>query len=227
MKALVLLSGGMDSTIATFWAKEHYDEVETIGFDYGQKHLEKEINSAYNVAQAAGVPHIRFNLSVLYQLGDSALLKNSGQEVEEKHRMGTLPASFVPGRNILFLTVAASYAYKVQAQCLIGGMCQTDYSGYPDCRHDFILFMQKALRKGLDYSLSIITPFMYMTKADEVQMARDLPGCFSALSLSHTCYNGQYPPCGKCPACLLREKGFQEAGLKDPLILRATREGKI
>ena len=227
MKALVLLSGGMDSTIATYWAKGRFEEVETIGFDYMQRHLEAEMNAAHCIASLARVKHVRFNLGVLYQMGDSALFKHCEDSVSSEHRVGGLPASFVPGRNILFLTVAAIYAYKIGASHLVGGMCQTDYSGYPDCRAEFIDYMQAALTKGLDYPITIETPFMYMTKAEEVRMARDLTGCMQALSFSHTCYEGQYPPCGKCPACLLRAKGFQEAGVSDPLIDRARREGVL
>ena len=167
MKALVLLSGGMDSTIATYWAKEKFEKVETIGFDYMQRHLEAEMNAAFCVASLARVPHARFNLGVLYQMGDSALFQHSNADVCAEHRVGGLPASFVPGRNILFLTVAAMYAYKIGASHLIGGMCQTDYSGYPDCRAEFISFMQTALTHGLAYPLTIQTPFMYMTKAEE------------------------------------------------------------
>jgi 7-cyano-7-deazaguanine synthase len=131
----------------------------------------------------------------------------------------------VPGRNLIFLAHAASYAYTFGIRDLVTGVCQTDYSGYPDCRDETIRSLEKALGLGLDLSgpgrdLLIHTPLMYKTKAESVRWAAEL-GAMESLALSHTCYEGLYPPCGVCPACTLRSKGFAEAGVEDPLVARA------
>ena len=118
----------------------------------------------------------------------------------------------------MFLTLAAAFAVSRGVYHLVTGVCQTDYSGYPDCRHDTIQAVEVALRLGVDDRLRISTPLMFITKAETVKLAKGLPGCWEALANSHTCYAGQRPPCGKCPACLLREKGFKEAGEVDPLL---------
>ena len=216
-KALVLLSGGADSTICLYWALAKYDHVEALNISYGQKHS-IEIKAARQIAKKAGVQLHEVHTDIFQQLGDSALVTSG--DVNSKHRNGTLPASFVPGRNILFLTIAGAFAYKRDLSILVTGTCQTDYSGYPDCRAEFINSIERSLQLGLDYSLSIETPLMWYSKAESVRLAAELEGCLDALALSHTCYNGKRPPCGKCPACILREKGFQNAGIVDPLSRR-------
>lgn len=213
-KALVLLSGGADSTICLYWALENYTQVEALNISYGQKHS-IEIKAAREIARKAKVTLYEVTTNIFQQLGDSALV--TGGEVNEKHRSGLLPASFVPGRNILFLTIAGAFAYKLGAGSIITGTCQTDYSGYPDCRSEFIEAFGHALQLGLQYQLEIRTPLMFLSKAESVHLAASMPGCLDALALSHTCYNGKRPPCGQCPSCLLREKGFKEAGIVDPL----------
>src|SRR5690606_19585948 len=143
-----------------------------------------------------------------------------------------LPNTFVPGRNLLSVTQAAAYAYTRGIRDVVTGVCQTDYSGYPDCRHDTLRALQRSLHLGLGWPerrgvFRIHTPLMFRTKAESVALARAW-GALDALAWSHTCYEGLYPPCGKCPACVLRAKGFEEAGVKDPLLLRAgtEREGE-
>jgi 7-cyano-7-deazaguanine synthase len=127
-----------------------------------------------------------------------------------------LPASFVPGRNILFLTIAAAYAYTQNIKDIVIGVSQIDYSGYPDCRKEFIKKMEKAISTGMEYKFKIYTPLINKSKKDIVLLAKKL-GILSFMKFTHTCYNGVRPGCGKCPACKLRDKGFKSAGIKDPI----------
>jgi len=222
-KALVLFSGGQDSTTCLYWAKEKFKEVRTLSIQYGQRHS-AEIKAAEFICGLAGVQRTVINLESLFQpIADSALLHAGNISVP--HRSGGLPSSFVPGRNIILLTVAAMVAFKHGIKHIVTGVCQTDYSGYPDCRDDTIKSLQTTLNLGMfdgegENSFIIHTPLMRLTKAETIQTANKLPGCFDALAYSHTCYEGTQLPCGKCPACVLREKGFEEAGKIDPLIKR-------
>lgn len=215
--AVVLLSGGQDSTTCLYWAFRHFDPVYPISFNYGQRHASKELQAAGKIFQFSKARcHITLPLQAIQIIGDSSLV---GQGDVNEMKCG-LPASFVPGRNIVFLTFAAMWAHKLVAHDLVGGMCQTDYSGYPDCRRMFIDKMENTLSVGMDWEIKIHTPLMFLTKADTVKLARELPGCYEALAFTHTCYEGKWPPCGKCPACKLRAKGFAEAGVEDPLLKR-------
>ena len=217
-QALVLLSGGQDSTTCLYWATQEFDEVYTVSFEYGQRHMQQEIRAASHVSQMSRARlHLVLPLQVVSVIGNSALVGKG--DVNEKGANG-LPLSFVPGRNILFLTVATMWAYKLGIHYLVGGMCQTDYSGYPDCRREFVDKMQETLSEGMSYPIAIHTPLMWLTKAQTVNMAHMLKGCWEALAYTHTCYEGKFPPCGKCPACQLRAKGFKEAGYDDPLLVR-------
>ena len=224
MKALILLSGGQDSTTSLYWAlaSKAFPKVEALIIDYGQRHY-CEIGSAIKIAKLAKVPYQVFETNILSKIGDSALI--SFGDISTKHRNANLPASFVPGRNLLFLTIAGMFAYKHGIHSIIIGVCQTDYSGYPDCRAETINFMQSTLSLGMDWEFEIFTPMMFLSKKEEVILGNSFPGCMEALALSHTCYEGQFPPCGKCPACVLRAKGFKEAGISDPLIERAKKDG--
>lgn len=222
-KAIVLLSGGQDSTTSLFWAKMHYDEVDAVSIFYGQRHA-AELQAAREIAEMAGVPHFQAEAPILQRLSDSALvdsgkeLTGAGGRVDTAMPQG-LPSSFVPGRNMLFLATAAAVAVKHGARDIVTGVCQTDFSGYPDCRREFIDAMEKAATLAMPSScgpIRIITPLMYLTKAETVHMARRLPGAWEALARSITCYNGKRPGCGTCPACELRAKGFAEAGIADP-----------
>ena len=213
--ALVLLSGGQDSATCLAWAKQEFGRVHTISFHYGQRHS-IEIDFAKKLSELAEVESFTVLDVPLFKLGDSALFGNGNVLIP--HRSGgDLPATFVPGRNMVFLALAAAQAFKLGLHHLVGGMCQTDFSGYPDCRDGSIKAVQVAASLCLDYPIYIHTPLMWKMKAQTVLMMKDL-GRLDWYKYTHTCYEGQRPPCGKCPACRLREKGFEVVGIKDPLL---------
>ncbi len=216
--AVVLLSGGQDSTTCLYWAKQRFTQIYALTFDYGQRHR-IELDAARTIAQMAGVAQHRIlRITELEQLGGSALLTD--MPIQETGGRGGLPNTFVPGRNLLFLVLAAAWAYQLECHHLVGGMCQTDYSGYPDCRRATIDALEQAIRLGMEWDITIHTPLMDLTKAESVRLAMAV-GAMEALAYSHTCYEGQFPPCGTCPACRLRARGFEEAGVEDPLLARA------
>jgi 7-cyano-7-deazaguanine synthase len=215
MSALVLFSGGQDSTTCLYWAKQHFDRVEALGFDYGQKH-EVELQQARIIAGLADLDFKVMDLSGL--LTGSALTEHEKDLSASHERNQDLPASFVPGRNAVFLTLAASYAYTLGITDLVGGMCQTDYSGYPDCRRVFIDSMQTSISLALGVDLRIHTPLMYLDKAQTWKMAYDLGILEIVRELTHTDYNGDRTTFnewgyGKLdnPASILRAKGYQDA----------------
>ena len=214
-KAVVVLSGGQDSTTCLYWALERFggDQVEALTFDYGQRHR-IELDCAGQVAKHAGVEHTTLPIDTFAALGGNALT-DSHIPVEQSPANG-LPNTFVPGRNLIFLTFAAAFAWQRDLADIVTGVAQTDYSGYPDCRRDTIDAMEQSLNLGMECTFRIHTPLMNLTKKQTVELARDL-GALDAMALTHTCYNGQRPPCGECPACELRAKGFLDAGLADPL----------
>jgi 7-cyano-7-deazaguanine synthase len=215
--AVCLTSGGQDSTTCLYWSTQHFDRILAIAFDYGQRHR-IELQAAQAVCDLAGVSLDILTLSVLEQLGGTALL-DSTTPIRCDSQPHGLPNTFVPGRNLIFLTAAAAYAYQHQIHDLVIGACETDYSGYPDCREATMQAMQHALSLGLDYPIRIHTPLMHLTKAQTVHLAMEL-NAMEAMAFSHTCYEGVCPPCGNCPACILRTSGFKEAGVRDPLIQR-------
>jgi len=217
-KALVVLSGGQDSSTCLYWAMDRFgwQNVETITFDYGQRHR-IELECAEKVAAHAGVSNVCLPIDTFAALGgdaltDAAIAVNSGPGDS-----AALPNTFVPGRNIIFLTFAAAYAYHREIRHIVTGVAQTDYSGYPDCREATIRAVQATLRLGMENDVEIHAPLMHLSKQETVELARDLGG-LEAMALTHTCYNGTRPPCGKCAACELRAKGFAEAGIRDPLL---------
>ena len=217
--AVVLLSGGQDSTTCLAWALARFARVEAVTIDYGQRHR-IELQSAARIAAAVGVPQRVVPCDSFAALGGNAL--TGGEAVASGVRADTnLPNTFVPGRNLVFLTLAAAYAWQLGISELVTGVCQTDYSGYPDCRQDTMEALQEALRRGVDAPFTIHTPLMHLTKAQTIGMLREL-GRLDLLALSHTCYNGSVPPCATCPACVLRAKGFAEAGIADPLMTTAS-----
>jgi 7-cyano-7-deazaguanine synthase len=216
--AVCLTSGGQDSTTCLFWAKPRFDPILALAFDYGQRHR-IELEAAQVVCDLAGIPLTVLPLMILRDLGGSALIGSSDPIQASAGRDG-LPNTFVPGRNLLFLTVAAAFAYQRDIHDLIIGACETDYSGYPDCREQTLRALETTLHLGMDYAVQIHTPLMHLTKAQTVFLAQDV-GAMGALRYSHTCYEGRFPPCGACPACQLRERGFTEAGVVDPLLQRA------
>lgn len=213
-KALVLLSGGQDSATCLAIAQNAYDELITLSFNYGQKH-HREIECAEGLSKRTGAYHITLNIAQLFRV-PSALL-NSAMDINDPHPLNPeLPGSFVPGRNIIFLSVAASIAYSKRCQAIYCGVSQTDYSGYPDCREGFMIEMEPAIQYGLDSPIELKTPLLYLSKAETVMKMSDL-GKLHWYKYTHTCYNNERPPCGNCPACKLREKGFTEAHIIDPL----------
>lgn len=216
-KALIVLSGGQDSTTCLYWAKQRYEFVDTITFDYGQRHR-IEIENAKFIAEMAKVNNILIPINSFHCLGGNSLTEDAIPVNNEVLSNG-LPNTFVPGRNLIFLTFAAAYAYQKGIHDIITGVCETDFSGYPDCRKNTIEALENAISMGMEFKFKIITPLMYLSKADSIQMAKEV-GALPALAFSHTCYNGDFPPCQTCPACLIRARGFAVAGIKDPLIER-------
>ena len=225
--ALVVFSGGQDSTTCLIWALKKFKNVSAITFNYKQRH-DVEIECAKNIIEILNsrkdiqldwlnnknvIDHIIVDIPFLSRLLKTAMIQDL--EIKYDHDTG-LPTTFVPGRNILFLTIAASYAYQKKIRHLVTGVCQTDYSGYPDCRDATIRSLQDTLKLGLDYDIIIHTPLMWKNKAETIKLMQSLGG-FDLFKYTHTCYKGERPACGKCFACELRLKGFKEAGLKDPL----------
>jgi 7-cyano-7-deazaguanine synthase len=223
--ALVVFSGGQDSTTCLYWAKQRFKDVFAVSFDYGQRHS-IELESAKKIAALAGVQHEIIDLGPVF--AGLSPLTDKRRAVETYDTVDAIPGgladTFVPGRNILFFSVAANRAYVHDCNTLVVGVSQQDYGGYPDCRHDFIAKMTAALASGLDRPFKIEAPLMNRTKAESVELAAMLPGCLEAMAHSTTCYNGSYPPCRQCNSCLLRQKGFEEAGVPDPLLVRAAAE---
>jgi 7-cyano-7-deazaguanine synthase len=216
MEGLVLLSGGQDSATCLAWAKNEFSAVHTISFDYGQRHR-IELEFSRKLADLAGAKsHTQLVVPTFTQIGDSALVGEG--DISATHRSGDgLPASFVPGRNYIFLGLAAAQAFLLGVRDLVAGVCQTDYSGYPDCRDESIRAVQEALSLCLDRNIRIHTPLMFMTKSETVLWMSEL-GSIAWYGSTQTCYMGERPPCLECPACKLRQKGFEEARIKDPLL---------
>ncbi len=216
IEALVVLSGGQDSTTCLYWALDRFGAgaVDTITFDYGQRHR-IELECAHRVAEFTQVPNRVFPIDTFSALGGNALT-DAGIDVSEDGDAG-LPSTFVPGRNIVFLTFAAAYAWQRNIGDLVTGVTQTDYSGYPDCRQGTIDALESTIRLGMESRVVIHTPLMNLSKKETVLLAKDLGG-LDAMAFTHTCYEGVRPPCGECPACRLRARGFDEAGIADPLL---------
>lgn len=223
-RALVLFSGGQDSTACLAWALEHHEHVETIGFDYGQRHaVELDCRKDVRAALLAGFPrwagrlgpdHL-LDLTLLGQISDTAL--TAEREIEMTR--GGLPNTFVPGRNLLFFTFAAAVAYRRGLDVLVGGMCETDFSGYPDCRDNTLKALQVAISLGMDSRMTLETPLMWLDKAQTWGFSAALGGeALNELIVehTHTCYLGDRSHrhdwgygCGECPACALRRRGYR------------------
>jgi len=212
--AVVLFSGGQDSTTCLYWAKLAYSEVHALTIDYGQRHIE-EVSAAVDIAQLAGVPHTVLDVPAIKQLDDSDLLR-PGAEITER---GTQLSSFVPGRNLIMVSLAASLAFKIGFTRIVAGVHYPSRpGGYPDCRPSFFAAASKAVNEalGTDETYQVVVPMAYKDKQNVVLLARSLTGCWDALRLTVTCFNGKRPGCGTCPACKLRAKGFADAGFTDP-----------
>lgn len=223
--ALVLFSGGQDSTVCLAWALSRHARVETVGFDYGQRHhveldcrpaVRAELRRAFpHWAERLGDDHL-LDLSLLGQISDTALTQARAIEMQANG----LPNTFVPGRNLLFLGVAAALAYRRGASVLVGGMCETDYSGYPDCRDNTLKALQVALSLGLDTPMTVQTPLMWLNKAQTWTLAERLGGrplVELIVERTHTCYLGERSArhawgwgCAQCPACELRARGHAD-----------------
>ncbi|WP_108652160.1 7-cyano-7-deazaguanine synthase QueC [Dongshaea marina] len=208
-KCVVVFSGGQDSTTCLAQALEQFDEVHAITFDYDQRH-KLEIEVAKEIAAELGVKsHKVMDVTMLNELAISSLTR-ADIEVSHELQENGLPDTFVPGRNILFLTLAGIFAYQLGAKTVITGVCETDFSGYPDCRDSFVQAMAKALLLGMDYELEIKTPLMWLDKAETWALADHYGKLQFVRERTLTCYNGVIGDgCGECPACLLRHKGLK------------------
>ena len=225
--ALVVFSGGQDSTTCLIWALKKFENISAITFNYKQRH-NIEIDCAKNIIDFlrskkkiqiawlkdnTQINHIIVDISFLSNILQTAMIQDLDIEYNDETN---LPTTFVPGRNILFLTIAAAYAYQKKIKHIITGVCQTDYSGYPDCRDATLKSLQATLKLGLEYDIIIHTPLMWKNKAETIKMMQKLGG-LELYKYTHTCYKGERPACGDCPACKLRLKGYKEVGLIDPL----------
>jgi len=211
---VVLLSGGQDSTTCLYWAKKQFEKVYALGFRYGQRH-EHEVEIAREIARQAEVPFMVSDIDTLKNLTHNSLTDSSIIMDEEKPK-DALPNTFVPGRNMIFLTYAAVYAYSLHVRDLVIGVSQADYSGYPDCRDTFIKSTNASLNLAMEYEFQIHTPLMWKDKKAVWQLSHDL-GVFDIVrTQTLTCYNGIIAEgCGKCPACKLRAKGLEEWRMKN------------
>ncbi|MDX8360381.1 7-cyano-7-deazaguanine synthase QueC [Cytobacillus sp. IB215316] len=206
-KAVVVFSGGQDSTTCLFWAMKRYKTVEAVTFQYNQRH-DNEIEVAKNIANEVGIKHTVLDMSLLSQLAPNALTRDD-IAIEEKE--GELPSTFVDGRNLLFLSFAAVLAKQTGAKHIITGVCETDFSGYPDCRDVFIKSLNVTLNLAMDYQFVIHTPLMWLDKAETWELADELGAFDFVQKKTLTCYNGIIAEgCGECPACKLRKRGLDQ-----------------
>ena len=215
-KALVVFSGGQDSTTCLLWAQRNFEHVETVNFYYGQRHS-IERDCAKNIAQKLNIIHHEVDLTFLQTLSTNSLTSES--DITQTGGFNQNPSTFVVGRNALFLTVAAAFSLPRGFNDLVFGACQVDYSGYPDCREEFIRSQEKTLSLATGSELRIHTPLMNLSKADTFALAKELGGLDLVIEDSHTCYKGNRTRknawgygCAECPACELRKKGFEEYG---------------
>lgn len=253
LKALVVLSGGQDSSTCLFWATKKFgvENVSAVTFDYNQRHS-REMDSARMVAHLAGISARYELVKVGRILAGTSPLTDPNQQLEqydshdemEKIIGARVEKTFVPMRNALFLTLAANRAVVGGATHIVTGVCQADNANYPDCRRSFIEQQEKTINEALGNEehfdtvelerlldnpayIRIDTPLMDMSKAQSVLLTASLPGSYSALAYTHTAYDGQFPPTGKDHATVLRAHGFEEAGIPDPLVLRAWKLGEM
>lgn len=246
-KAMVVLSGGQDSTTCLYWAKNYFDEIRAITFDYGQKHS-VEVTCAEKIAEIAHVPHEIVRVPDILKsrspLTDPNVQLETYNDYESMDKIigDRVELTFVPMRNAFFLTLAANRALYFDIYNLVTGVCQMDNANYPDCREEFISLQEQTINSALGLKVTspavgrddssifkIHTPLMNLSKAETVTMAYGMNGCWEALAYSHTCYAGKTPPCimtekTACHACTLRAEGFRQAGYTDPLIERYQKE---
>jgi 7-cyano-7-deazaguanine synthase len=208
-KAVVVFSGGQDSTTCLFWAKKHFNEVYALSFRYGQKH-EQEVELAQKIAAKAGVEFAVMDLDFINFLSPDCSLTHSDIQMDKEKPATTPPNTFVPGRNLFFLSIAAVYARNKGAMNIVTGVSQTDFSGYPDCRDSFIRSLNVSLNLSMDEQFVIHTPLMWLDKSETWALADDLGVFDLVLKETITCYNGiPGDGCGECPACKLRRRGLE------------------
>jgi 7-cyano-7-deazaguanine synthase len=206
-KAVVVFSGGQDSTTCLLWALQNFQEVEAVTFNYNQRH-KLEIEVAASIAKELGVKHTILDMSLLNQLAPNALTRD---DIEITQKEGELPSTFVDGRNLLFLSFAAVLAKQKGARHIVTGVCETDFSGYPDCRDVFIKSLNVTLNLAMDYQFVIHTPLMWLNKAETWKLADELGAFEFVRQKTLTCYNGIIADgCGECPACVLRKRGLEQ-----------------
>ncbi|MGG3838985.1 7-cyano-7-deazaguanine synthase QueC [Paenibacillus thiaminolyticus] len=216
-KAVVVFSGGQDSTTCLFWAMERFDAVETVTFDYGQRHR-SELEHAKRITAKLQVPNRVLDMTLLNQLVPNALTR---ADIDIAQEEGELPNTFVEGRNLLFFSFAAIYAKQIGARHIVTGVCETDFSGYPDCRDVFVKSLNVTLNLAMDYGFVLHTPLMWLNKAETWRLADELGAFEFVRTETVTCYNGlPGDGCGECPSCKLRR-----AGLKSYLAERAQKAG--
>lgn len=206
-KAVVVFSGGQDSTTCLFYAKKHFKEVELVTFQYGQRH-DLEIKVAEDIAKEQGLKHHILDMSLLSQLSPNALTDHSMQIENDENG---IPNTFVPARNLLFLSFAGALAYQIGAKHIITGVCETDFSGYPDCRDSFIKSMNLSLNLSMDKDFVIHTPLMWLNKKETWALSDQLGALDYVREKTLTCYNGVMSDgCGECPACKIRKQGLDQ-----------------
>lgn len=212
-RALVVMSGGQDSATCFFWAKKKFKEVHVISFDYGQRHS-AELDRVRDLCELSRTPLLIVNLETMFSAITKSALLDKTSDIGEI--INGLPASFVPNRNQIFLTLAHTMAQKIGAEHLITGVCETDFSGYPDCRRNFIDCLQYTTNLGSKASITIHTPLMYLDKADTFRLAEKIGVLDDIIHRTLTCYEGDLKlnewgmGCGECPACKLRQQGYEE-----------------
>ncbi|MGV2874801.1 7-cyano-7-deazaguanine synthase QueC [Macrococcus capreoli] len=205
-KALVVFSGGQDSTTCLFWAMDRFKDVEVVTFNYGQRHA-LEIEIAQQIAQDLNIKHHILDMSLLSQLSPNAL---TNHDVAITHD-SDVPNTFVPARNLLFMSFAAALAYQIEAKHIITGVCETDFSGYPDCRDNFIKSLNVTINLSMDMNFEIHTPLMWLDKKETWALADALGRLDYIRQNTLTCYEGiPADGCGECPSCLLRNKGLND-----------------
>lgn len=205
-KALVVFSGGQDSTTCMFYALKHFEEVELVTFQYGQRH-DLEIEIAQKIAKEHNLKHHLLDMSLLSQLSPNALTHH---EIEITENEDGIPNTFVPARNLLFLSFAGALSYQIGAKHIITGVCETDFSGYPDCRDSFIKSMNLSLNLSMDKNFVIHTPLMWLNKKETWALSDKLGALQYVREKTLTCYNGIVSDgCGECPACMLRNQGLE------------------
>ncbi|AYV65716.1 7-cyano-7-deazaguanine synthase QueC [Niallia circulans] len=207
-KAVVVFSGGQDSTTCLFWAIKNFKEVVAVTFDYNQRHI-TEIECAQKITEELGIKHHILDMSLLNQLAPNALTRDD--IAVEDGKEGELPSTFVPGRNLLFMSFAGVLASQIQAKHIVTGVCETDFSGYPDCRDIFVKSLNVTLNLSMDKQFVIHTPLMWLNKEETWRFADELGAFDFVREKTLTCYNGIVADgCGECPACKLRKKGLND-----------------